>query len=210
MNPAPPFVANSDDDKHCVNAVFRMVLKHFLNEDMSWEQIDTITKVIPGKGIWTVAGDIMLVKKGIRVSNIEPLDYERLYKEGVSYLSTLYGKETVQYYLERSNIEAVIPDIPTFLNTVNHETRKATTEEISRLAKEGYLIGVTINSSILNQKSGFSLHYVLVYDFDGTSLYLHDPGLPPVPSRKVSISEFEKSFNYPGGNGGIEVFSLAT
>ncbi|HLD24979.1 MAG TPA: hypothetical protein VJB96_03630 [Patescibacteria group bacterium] len=208
MNIVPPFIPNSDDDMHCVSAVFRMVLKHFQNEDMTWKQIDTITKTIPGKGVWTVPGDIMLTKRGITVINIEPIDYEALYKEGVTYLTKIFGEQTATYYLERSNIAAVIPDIPEFIELVRHETRRANVEEIAHWIKLGNLVGVTINSTILNNKLGFALHYVLVYNFDGTHFHLHDPGLPPVPSRKVMMDEFEKSFVYPGGNGGIEVFSL--
>lgn len=208
MNPIPPFVANSDDDMHCVNAVYRMVLKHFLHEDMSWEQIDAVTKTIPGKGVWTVLGDIELARRGVHVSNIEPVDYGLLYSEGPEYLKRVVGEQTAMYYLERTNIASVIPDIPDFLRLVHHETRRVTIQEILTLLKRGNLVGAEINSRILNQKSGFSLHFVLMYDFDGTHIHLHDPGLPPAPSRKVSVADFEKSFHYQGGNGGIEVFQM--
>ncbi len=36
----PPFIKNSDDNMHCVNAVFRMVYKHFFDKDFTWENID--------------------------------------------------------------------------------------------------------------------------------------------------------------------------
>jgi hypothetical protein len=206
MKPIPPFVANSPDDTHCVNAVFRMVLMHFGKQDMTWEEIDAKTKSIPGRGTWTIGGDIVLAKRGIKVTNIEPVDYDALYKEGVSYLQQVFGADTSKYYLERSNIAAVIPDIPEFLRLVPHETRRAETKEIITFLQNDNLVGVTLNSGILNNKSGFMLHYVLLYDFDGTHFSLHDPGLPPQPSRSISLETFEKSFVYHGGNGGIEIF----
>ena len=46
----------------------------------------------------------------------------------------------------------------------------------------------------------------LVYDFDGSSFVIHDPGRPPLKSRKVGIKEFEKCFNYPGGNPAIGAY----
>lgn len=206
MNAIPPFVANSDDDMHCVNAVFRMVLRRYTSTDMSWEEIDAATKSVPGRGTWTICGDILLATRGIHVSNIEPVDYEELYKEGEPYLRKVFGKETANYYLERSNIKSVLPDIPEFLRRVHHETRRIQTAEIISILTEGACIGATINSSILNKKPGFALHYILLYDFDGTHFLLHDPGLPPMPSRKITVQEFESSFVYPGGNGGIEIF----
>lgn len=209
MNNIPPFIANSDDDMHCVNAVFRMVLKHFLNEDLTWEQIDTVTKTIPGKGVWTIPGDIMLAKKGIRVLNIELVDYELLLKEGIGYLRKTFGEQTADYYIHRTNIENLLPDIPKFLQTVRHETRRANVDEIISCVRMGAMVGAEVNAGALNNTPRFSLHYVLVYDFDGTSLHLHDPGLPPIPSRKISIAEFEKCFTYPGGNRGIEMFNRA-
>lgn len=202
----PAFVPNSSDDTHCVNAVFRMLYKTFLGRDISWEEIDARTKAQPGKGTWTIGGDILLAKAGISVVNIEPVDYQELFRIGTKYLSDVFGTETAEYYRTRSNIEAVLPDIPEFLSVVRHETRKATTDEILGYLREGKFVGATLNSSILNAKPGFSLHYVLLYDTNGVEITLHDPGLPPAPGRKITREQLEKSFFYPGGNGGIEVF----
>lgn len=206
MKATPPFVANSSDDFHCVNAVFRMVLQHFLNVDLSWEQIDAATKSIPEKGTWTIGGDLLLAKRGIKVLNIEPVDYIALHHNGVEYLSRVFGEQTADYYLTRSNIASVIPDIPEFLTFVSHETRLISTKEIISHLEKGALVGTTVNSSILNHTKGFALHYILLYNFDGVYFHLHDPGLPPAPSRKITVEEFEKSFFYPGGNGGVEIF----
>lgn len=173
---------------------------------MSWEEIDTATKSIPGRGTWTICGDILLAKRGIHVSNIEPVDYEALYTQGEPYLHTVFGQDTANYYMKRSNLASVISDIPEFLQTVHHETRRIQTKEIISFLNKGACIGATIQANILNKKSGFTLHYVLLYDFDGTHFHVHDPGLPPMPSRKITLQEFESSFIYPGGNGGVEIF----
>lgn len=202
-----PFVANSSDDMHCVNAVFRMVYQYFLGKDLTWRQIDKLTKAIPGKGTWTFVGEMEFAKKGIKVRNIEPVDYEKLYKEGVKYLNKVVGKDTANYYFNKSNIESVIPYIPQYLKIVEHETRRASINEIIKFLKAGSLIGVEINSRILNKKEGFSLHFVLLYDYDGGHFILHDPGLPSIKGRRVSLEEFKKAFSFPGSNGAITIFS---
>jgi len=145
-------------------------------------------------------------KRGLRVKNIEPISYRRLYREGVSYLKEAVGKQTAEYYLKKSNIASVLQYIPEYLKTVKHETRRSSLKEIIKLLKEGCLIGAEINSRILNQKPGFSLHFVLLYDFDGKNIIIHDPGKPPLRSRKVSLDEFDRCFNFPGANGGITIF----
>ncbi len=207
MKKAPPFVQNSADDMHCVNAVFRMISKHLLHRDFTWKELDRLTKAIPGKATWTFVGEMEFAKRGLKVKNIEPVDYEKLYKEGANYLTKIMGKDTSDYYLKKSNIASVIKYIPAYLKHVEHETRRATTKEIVTLLQKGNLIGAEINSRILNHEPGFSLHFVLLYDFDGKHIILHDPGLPPIKARKVSLEEFDKCFNFKGANGGITIFA---
>lgn len=204
--PKVSFVKNHPDNMHCVNAVFRMVHQYFFKKDLTWKQIDKLTKAIPGKATWTFIGEMEFAKKGLGVINIEPISYRRLYKQGVNYLKKKVGKQTADYYLKKSNIASVIKYIPEYLKTVKHESRRASIKEIAKLLKQGKLIGAEVNSRVLNNKPGFSLHFVLLYDFDGKNIILHDPGLPPIKSRKVSLKEFNQCFNFPGANGGITVF----
>lgn len=203
-----PFVANHPDNMHCVNAVFRMVHQYFFKKDLSWEEIDLLTHAIPGKATWTFVGEMEFVKKGLGVSNIEPVDYQKLYDKGVNYLTGIVGEQTAKYYLEKSNIASVLPYIPEYLKTVEHEARRASLKEIIGFLKQGVLIGAEVNSKILNQKEGFDLHFILLYDFDGKNFILHDPGFPPIKSRKVDIKEFNQCFNFKGANGGVVVFKI--
>lgn len=203
----PPFIKNSGDDMHCVNAVFRMVYKHFFDKDFTWEEIDKLTKAISGKATWTFVGEMEFAKRGLQVKNIEPVNYKKLHKEGVNYLTKILGKDTANYYLEKSNIVSVIKYIPEYLKNVRHETRRASINEIVQFLKEGNLIGAEVNSRILNHKPGFSLHFILLYGFDGKNIILHDPGLPPIEARKITLEEFDKCFNFKGANGGIIIFN---
>lgn len=201
-----PFVPNSKDGMRCVNAVFRMVHRYYFGNDLTWKEIDSLTHAISGKGTWTFVGEMEFAKKRLDVENIEPVDYEKLHKEGVSYLTRVVGKDTANFYLTKSNIASVLKYIPEYLKTVRHETRRASVEEIIEYLKQGDLIGVEINPRILNKKPGFSLHFVLLYDFTGKHIVLHDPGLPPIKGRKITIDEFNQCFNFLGANGGITIF----
>lgn len=210
MNKKIPFIANANDDMHCVPAVFRMLHKYYFEKDLTWNEVDSLLKVTPGKGTWTFVGLTEFAKKGLDIVNIEPLDYEQLYKENVGYLRKIFGKDTANYYISNSNIESVIKYIPEFLKTVKQEARKATIDDIVNYLKQDALIGVEINSTILNSQGGFSLHYVLIYEYDGEYIHLHDPGLPPIEGRKVTINEFRKAFAFDGANEGITIFKRKT
>ncbi len=200
------FVSNSEDNIHCVNAVFRMVHQYFFGSDLTWEEIDTLTRAIPGKATWTFIGEMEFAKKGLEVINIEPVDYQLLFEKGENYLTEIVGKDTANYYLTKSYIASVIPFIPEYLKTVKHETRRSTVKEIIEYLKQGALIGAEVNSRILNHRDGFSLHFILIYDFDGENFLVHDPGLPPIEARKVSLEEFDKCFNFEGANGAVTIF----
>ena len=207
MQSVPPFVQNSDDDLHCVNAVFRMVAQQFLGKDFSWEEIDALTKAQQGKATWTFIGETAFARMGLQVKNIEPLDYEKLYTQGVAYLKETFGPEVADYYINKSNIASVLEYIPEFLKYVEHETRCASMQEICTYVKAGKLVGTEVNSSILNSEPGFDLHFVLLYDADEEHVLLHDPGLPPLKERRVSFNDFERCFNYDGAGREIVVFS---
>lgn len=206
MRTSPPFVANSDDDMHCVTAVYRMLYLYFFQEEYSWEQIEDLARATPGKGTWTFVADTALAGRGIRITNIEPVDYEALYKQGPKYLRTLYGDKMADYYLERSNIADVIQYIPDFLGVVRHETRKSKTAEVLKYVRSGKLVGVEVNSSILNRQKGFNLHFVLVYNCTKTHVIFHDPGLPAMPHRKITIKKFKECFEHAGGSCSAHVY----
>lgn len=194
---------------HCSQAVFRSLFNYFFDEELSWQQIDKITKTIQGKGAWTMAAHIELSKRGIEIINIEPFDYERFCNEGLQYLKDNFDADTVQYYLEKSNLMDVVDDIPVFLKSVKHETRKATIEDIDYFLQSGYLIGAEINSRVLNKKPGFSLHFVLVRSGSNRNYIINDPGggsSPALENRIVSKEEFIEALGKEGSNGEVSAF----
>lgn len=196
---------------HCSQAVFRSVFQYFFDEELSWEEIDKITKTIPGKGSWTMAVYIEIAKRGVEVINIEPFDYQRFSKEGIDYLKSSFSEETVNWYLEHSNLMNVQNLVPEFLTLVHHETRKATVEDIDRLLADGYIIGAEINSRVINKKPGFSLHYILIHQATTDGYIINDPGggsAPALENRIVSKSEFMEALGKDGSNGEVTAMRM--
>jgi len=205
------FYPNHPDNMHCSQAVFRSVFNYFFNEELSWEEIDKITKTIPGKGSWTMAVYIELAKRGVEVVNIEPFDYQRFASDGIDYLKSNFSEETFNWYLEHSNLMSVQNLVPEFLNLVQHETRKATIEDIDQLLGDAYIIGAEINSRVLNKKPGFSLHYVLIQQGTEDNYIINDPGggsAPALENRIVSKSEFMEALGKDGSNGEVTAMRM--
>ncbi len=201
-----PFASNTPDGMRCVPAVYKMLYKYFLDEDLSWEDLDKLMKVIPRKGVWTFTALTDLAKRGVKIRHIEPVDYEKLHDQGVDYLYEVVGKETADYYVNKSNIASIIPEIPEFLKFVKTEIRKADIKEVIQALKENKLVSMEIDACRLNNTKGFSLHYVLVFGLDGNEVILHDPGLPALESRKVNIEELNHAFNFKGAGQSINIY----
>ncbi len=194
---------------HCGQAVFRSLFHYFFDQDLSWEEIDTIAKTIPNKGSWTLSAEIELAKRGVEVVNIEPFDYALFQRDGVKYLENSFDEKTTQWYLKKSNLLSVRDNISEFLKLIKHETRRATIQDIDAMLAKGYLIGAEINSRVLNSQPGFSLHYVLIRAGDQRSYIINDPGggsAPPTENRKVSKKELINALGSEGANGEVTGF----
>jgi uncharacterized protein YvpB len=50
----------------------------------------------------------------------------------------------------------------------------------------------------LNDKPGYSSHFVLIVGCDDRNFIIHDPGLPPYESRLVPKEKFKKAWYYSG------------
>lgn len=201
-----PFVSNTPDGMRCVPAVFKMLYNYFLDVDLSWDEIDRTLKVIPGKGNWDFPALTDLATKGVKIERIETVDYERLYREGPGYLKEIVGKESADYYLTKSNIASIIPQIPEYLKAVESRVGKGSVSEIIKNLNQGKIVTAEIDAKRLNKQPGFSPHYVLIYDFDEKNFTLHDPGLPPEEARKVRVEDFNKAFSFKGSIQGINIF----
>ena len=187
MNSIPiPFYANTPDDTRCVQACFRMALKHFLSDtEYTWEQMDTICHAIVGKGTWWFPALIALQTLGLQTKMISSLDYKRLQNETFAYLEERTNEKIALWYKTHSNLSAVAPLLPIFLQSNIWKKCAATLEDIDHLLQDGWLVGIELNARLLNGKEGLSPHMTYT---------LHDPGLP---ARKNHLGNLFGSFWRP-------------
>ncbi len=174
---------------HCMLAAYRSIFAYFLHRELSWEELESLTGYTPDRAAWTVKALVAFQDLGFDVRMIEPFDYRRYMREGVSYLNELYSPEEMQWFLEKSNIKDIQPQIPKFLERVKYTCRRASLADIDQMLDEERLVFVTVNGRVLNDRDGFTSHALLVIGRQGDDFVAHDSGgklTKPQASRIIS------------------------
>lgn len=193
-----PFFGNTDDNTHCYQAVIRMMLNYYLpQEDFSWEKLDKMSAKKKDKWTWPTQMLLNLKKEGFDIIVIDPFDFKTFVQRGEPFLLELWGKEMGEAQIHNSDIEHERALFRLYEKAITAEQRAPTLNDISQLLERGYLIECNINSRILNEQEGYAGHSILIYGMDAHSIYLHDPGLPHHPHRKVSKALFTKAWMHP-------------
>lgn len=196
-----PFVSNSSDGKHCFEASLAMVVKYFKPEfDVSFENLDRITDKEPGKWTWPTAGMLWLLDNGFELKLVEDFDYEDFANRGEQYIIDKVGPEVARAQIANSDVTRELQYARRFAKLNLVDCRLPDFKEIKKLLSEGYLIICNVNSTTLAGGPGYSGHFVVVFEGDDKTVTIHDPGLPPKPSQKVSHSVFERAWAYPTPN----------
>ncbi len=189
-----PFFANPDAT-HCFQAALKMVLGRFRPQlEHSWAELDRITGKLDGFGTWPFAGYTWLQEQALEVTNIELMDNARFAVEGRAYLAELGGQEFAQVDagLDLSQVQA---DAAVFVARVRSEVRIPTLDDIRRAVSAGDIAVCNVNSRVLNDREGYSGHFVVIKGFDERGFVIHDPGPPGRPNRKVEFAAFEKAWS---------------
>jgi len=192
-----PFYKNPDNT-HCFQAVFRMILKHYLpGKDFSWEELEKITAKVDGLWTWPTAGVLWLHNNGFKVRDVGTFDYATFVKKGDDYLIELFGEKVGREQIIHSDTTQEIKYAKQIVASGICELQIPTISELKQRLDEKYLLICNVNSRALNGKDGYAGHFVLLTTYADKEFVLHDPGLPPSKNRKVTFTDFERAWAYP-------------
>ena len=204
-----PFYANHDDNMRSMLAVYRMVVKHFLHKELTWEQLIDLTGFEPGIAAWSIKPLTTLVNQyGLSAKTIEPFDYKRFAKEGKKYLFGLHDAKEAEWYLKNTNILDTKPYITKFLATVRPTYRQATLEDIDDMLEEERLVCIMLNGLALEEDKVATSHALLVIGRNDSGYVVHDPGLPPQPNRQISRNELWQAMGGDDNTSEVTGFKL--
>jgi len=189
----PPFVENHADNMHCLLACYRMIMQHFWQRDMSWEDIEALTGFHDGKAPWTVRSLVQLHRMGLDIEMIEPFDYRRYQEEGDDYLKGFFSPAQYAWFQENSTLDEALSYLPDFLEHINYSCRQPSLQDIDRMLEDGRIVTVTVNSRALNAKLGFTSHVILIFGKRGDDYLAHDPGPPPQAGRTIQPELLQKA-----------------
>jgi hypothetical protein len=194
---AVPFIPNTPDDTHCMQAAYMSIAKHFdpaFNIEMKeWSRLTGYEKEL---GTWANAALVWFKEHGYEVIHIEEFDYAEFIKRPKEYMVEVNGEQAGMWGYEHTNVLAEVPRMQRMLELDIVEQRLPTLQDIRNFLDQGYLVRVTINSDRLNGRADdYTGHAVVITDCDDARIQLHDPGLPGTPNRVVTISEFEKAWH---------------
>lgn len=188
-----PFFPNPDTT-HCYQSCLRMILKQFRPfEKYSWAELDRLTGKKPGLWTWSLLGLIEMEKMGFEVVDWEDFDYARFSVEGEPYLRERFGDEVADMQIKFSDLPYEMENAKKLLPFIG-EPRSPKLADVAEHVSDGFLAICNVNLYSLNCQPGYSGHFVLVYEIDDEFVYMHDPGPPAAPSRKVAIADFEKAW----------------
>lgn len=186
-----PFVSNTIDDTHCLQAAYMIIAKYFdPNFDIPMEEWSTITGYEHGLGTWANAGLVWFKNRGYEVKHYEAFDFNRFIENPKEYMISVHGEEAGQWGINHTNVPAEIKRMKGLLEANVIENKESNLEDIKNGLNEGFLPRVTINANKLNNVEGYVGHAVVVIGYDDTSVQLHDPGLPALPNRNVPLEDF--------------------
>jgi len=195
-----PFYKNLNDDTHCFQACLKMILKYFFpNRNYSFKYLDKVTYHQKNKWTWNSASLLFLSKIGFSVIIIENFDYKQFSKFGEQYLKLIWTKEVFDIQKKYSDFNQEKKFARKLIKNklIKHYRKWATLKDLENLFKKGYLIMVPINPFVIEKKSGYANHLVLITDIKKEYIIFHDPGLPPLKNKKVPKKLFLKAAAYP-------------
>lgn len=194
MQTSIPFYSNTKDNTHCFQAVYRMILKHFFpKKNFTWKELDTLSGKKKGKWTWQTTMLINMKKMGFDIVSFDTFDFHSFIKKGAPFLIEVFGEEIGNQQIINSDVEYERSQFKKVKGRITVKKKPATLQDIRTYLSKGHLIECQVNACALNKEVGYSGHSVMIYDFDKKYFYLHDPGLRPMPARKVTYALLKKS-----------------
>lgn len=220
LAPIVPFYKSPDWDSaqptHCVPAVAKMVLAHFLpDKEYTWAELEGFTHKVPRKATTTIGITLSLNQIGLKASQITDFDFASFASEGISYIKQRYsGKpHLIDEFRQRLDVEheqslardALAINPGAFIN------RPPTLQDLEKYVQSPEaLVICQVNARKLKGEEGNVGHFVLLIPggIRDNEVIFHDPGgstHPPEAYRRVPLDMFMKVWQGESGVDGAMI-----
>lgn len=189
----PRFIPNLDDDQHCMQAVYIMIVEMLTGKDVTMAMAEMETGFVLGHNTWPFQSFLSLASRGMHVVDDELFDAD-LYAADprAALFEQNQDEEVTQGMLDRSDVETERRRVVDCLDnpSISFLNSQPTVNDVRTAVELGGAVFANLNAKALRGQEGYAGHMVLVLGFDGQSVYLSDPGLPleiSIPSPLISF-----------------------
>lgn len=173
-----------------------MILGYFEpGKSYTTKHLEEITGMRPDKAAWEMQFSIWFINNGFEVKHFSTFDYQAFKQDGMEYIRKTYGEEVANWQIANSDIDSALKLIDEYTKKVKIVHRKPTIKDIVEQMKSGYIVRVGVNSGFLNNTGRYVGHSVVVTGYDASSIWFHDPGLPPMKNRETDHQTFQKAMD---------------
>lgn len=192
-----PYHANPGNA--CALACYTMVAQYLLpDKRTSFEELAKLAEWKKGYLVWGFSVWEWLMNQGVHMIDYDVIDYEAWAKDGVEGLRKSVPVKEFKFYKDNTfDLELESKKVNLMLNHSNftYVRRKPTWADVVREHEKPGVCDVTLNSRVLNQTDGFSLHRVALLDITDTKVVFNDPDKAGKGAgRRESLAHFRKSF----------------
>ena len=193
------FLPNEQDDKHCLQSCYRMIVEYFSGETISVDEADIATGFRPEEATWPYDAMLSFSGRGFKVKNVETMDQIRFANDPAAEMIDCFNEEIWEQIQKTSDVPRAQSSALKCLEDPNITLVKGipTLEDLKNETDAGHLIICNVNSKILNGKDGYTGHFVVVEQIDDDFVYLQNPGLPAQANLKLAKEVFLTAWYYP-------------
>ncbi len=186
--------------EHCVVMSLKMMLAVLMPQrEFSIKELEDITHKSPEGGAFATHYLVWLADQGFEIKRWDTHDWRAFQRDGLGYMRRVLGDEAADYSAKAHDIPYEQSVVPEFLNKVNLIPEKPTVEIAEKALRDGWIVRAPVNSRVLNHRSGYMGHSVVIVGFEDNDVIFHDPGLPAKAYRHESRELFQKAMDSFGG-----------
>ncbi len=181
----------------CALACYTMCAQYlFPDKDITFQQLGRISNWREGYVVWGFPVWEWLMEKGVRITDIDVIDYEAWSSKGVEGLRQSVPEKEFEFYKEGTyDLEAVTREVQLVWNHRNftYMHKKPTWNDVIGEFNKPGICDITLDSCRLNKRPGFSMHRVVLIDITDSEVVFHDPNEDGSGSYRREPLDFFKS-----------------
>jgi hypothetical protein len=193
------FVKNKDDE-HCLQSCYIMVVESGTGEKLDFDQADSETGFVKGRGTWQFQMMLSLADRGFRVVDHENFDPEAFVLDPTASIALQVGNESaLESVLAVTDVAAEASRVQACLNRIGVDFTSSvpTLDDLKSVLDSGAYVMTTLNAKkFYFDDDGYDGHLVIIESISDLGVSMQDPFLEG-GANIVDIDRFFEAWTSP-------------